>query len=255
MASFSTDIDGVFSFSNVPQVQSYEITAQRADDFLNGVTTLDLVLMQRHVLGLDLLDSPYKIIASDVDGNDGVSAADLVAMRSLLLGTSFDFPIGRPWTFVDGDQTFSDNISPFPYDQSVTVTNLSVDLNDLAFVGIKMGDVNENVFLESAALAGTRSIAALKYVVKNNALGATTIDIYSDETIDFDGMQMELNFGDALGEIEGIRSDAFVISSDDYRIEDHNLKMTIATPTTSRIDDGIILSIDLDMLIKLILKN
>ena len=245
MASFSTDIDGVFSFSNVPQVQSYEITAQRADDFLNGVTTLDLVLMQRHVLGLDLLDSPYKIIASDVDGNDGVSAADLVAMRSLLLGTSFDFPIGRPWTFVDGDQTFSDNISPFPYDQSVTVTNLSVDLNDLAFVGIKMGDVNENVFLESAALAGTRSIAALKYVVKNNALGATTIDIYSDETIDFDGMQMELNFGDALGEIEGIRSDAFVISSDDYRIEDHNLKMTIATPTTSRIDDGIILSIDL----------
>ena len=245
MAAISTAIDGVFSFNNVPRAESYEITVERQDDYLNGVTTLDLVLMQRHVLGLDILDSQYKVIASDVDGSNSVSGADLVAMRRLLLGTASDLPIGQPWTFVDGDQTFSSNITPFPYSQSITISNLLVDLNDLAFVGVKMGDVNENVFLESSALAGTRSVAPLKYVIKNNSAGGTTIDIYSDETIDFDGMQMELNFGDALGEIQAVRSDAFAISGDDYRIEDHNLRMTIATPETSRIVEGVLLSIDL----------
>jgi len=245
MAALSTAIDGVFSFSNVQRAESYDITVDRLDDYLNGVTTLDLVLMQRHILGLELLDSPYKVIASDVDGSNSVSGADLVAMRRLLLGTAFDFPIGQSWTFVDGDQTFSNNLTPFPYDQSVTIANLLVDLNDLAFVGVKMGDVNENVFLESAALAGARSITSLKYAIKSNAAGGSTIDIYSDEPINLDGLQMELNFGDALGEIAGVRSDAFAISSDDYRIDDHNLRMTIAIPQTSRIEEGVILSIDL----------
>jgi len=245
MAAMSTSIDGVFGFSNVERAESYDITVDRQDDYLNGVTTLDLVLMQRHVLGLDILDSPYKIIASDVDGSNSVSGADLVAMRRLLLGTSFDFPIGQSWTFLDGDQTFSNNITPFPYDQSITITSLLEDLNDLAFVGVKMGDVNENVFLESAALAGARSVSPLKYVIKSNAGGGSTIDIYSDESIDFDGIQMELNFGDALGEIVGVRSESFAVSSDDYRIDQHNLRMTIATPKTSTITEGMILSIDL----------
>ncbi|MBL0102221.1 MAG: hypothetical protein IPP49_21100 [Saprospiraceae bacterium] len=40
--------------------QDYQITASKGGDYLNGVSTLDLVLIQRHILGIQTLDSPYK---------------------------------------------------------------------------------------------------------------------------------------------------------------------------------------------------
>ena len=56
-----TQNNGAYAFSGNPMQLDYEISAARDDDYMNGVSTLDLVLIQKHILGLDLLDSPYKI--------------------------------------------------------------------------------------------------------------------------------------------------------------------------------------------------
>ena len=65
-----TDNSGDFAFADAPLNASYAITASKDVDYLNGVTTLDLVKIQRHILGLEDLDSPYKLIAADINADN-----------------------------------------------------------------------------------------------------------------------------------------------------------------------------------------
>lgn len=41
---------------------TYDITPSRNNDPSNGVTTYDLTLVSKHILGITPLDTPYKII-------------------------------------------------------------------------------------------------------------------------------------------------------------------------------------------------
>ena len=92
---------GTYSFSNLPYGYRYDLSSSKSGDLVNGVSTLDLVLIQKHILGLELLDSPYKMIAADADNNEKVSAADLIHLRKLILGVSSELPNGqKAWRFV-----------------------------------------------------------------------------------------------------------------------------------------------------------
>ena len=56
-------------------------------DYMNGVSTLDLVKIQRHILRIrESLDSPYKLIAADVNGDNDVKASDLDRIEKVDLG-------------------------------------------------------------------------------------------------------------------------------------------------------------------------
>ena len=56
-----TGTEGQYQFSNVREGSYCEIEAYYNKDFLNGVSTLDLVNIQKHLLGIRPFDSPYKI--------------------------------------------------------------------------------------------------------------------------------------------------------------------------------------------------
>ncbi|MEP7269165.1 MAG: hypothetical protein ABI844_16210, partial [Saprospiraceae bacterium] len=77
LPSYLTDAKGGYAFKNLPMSQDYTVTPKRDDDPMNGVSTLDLVLIQKHILGVQSLNTPYKIIAADVDHNNDVTAIDL----------------------------------------------------------------------------------------------------------------------------------------------------------------------------------
>ena len=66
--------DGNYSF----QIQGINgeatISAVRNDFHKNGVSTLDLVKIQKHLLGKDTLESPYLIVAADANNSQHVSA-------------------------------------------------------------------------------------------------------------------------------------------------------------------------------------
>lgn len=72
----------------------------------NGVTTWDLVLISRHILGVQLLGSPYKIIAADANANQSVTTLDMVAIRKIILQLESEFPDNTSWRFVDKDFVF-----------------------------------------------------------------------------------------------------------------------------------------------------
>jgi hypothetical protein len=125
------------------------VSCKKTDDPRNGVSTLDLIIIQKHLLGLEELTSPYKLIAADVNNSQSVSAIDLVEIRKLILGLLIVFPNNDSWRFVPVNHEFDDPINPWPFPETYEgIYNYSFD-----FIGIKVGDVNNTFRVSSARLA------------------------------------------------------------------------------------------------------
>ncbi|MBI5917547.1 MAG: HYR domain-containing protein [Bacteroidetes bacterium] len=124
----------------------FEITPSKNTNPLNGVTTFDIVLIRKHILGVDTLDSPYKIIAADINNSGTVTTFDLVELRKLILFINTSFPANTSWRFVDAAYVFPNPLDPFqpPFPESIMVNDVIADQLNLDFIGIKIGDVNGN---------------------------------------------------------------------------------------------------------------
>ena len=221
-----TPIEGVYAFQALASDETYEISASRNDDYMAGVSTFDIILIQRHILGLRDLETPYKLIAADVDGSGTVSTADLVHVRKLLLGKSVDFPIGKSWTFIDAQQTWENNLKPFPYTEKLSISTPEEDKIDMNFIGVKMGDVNASVELQSSLLGITRSIQALQLQEVERSGDDIVIAVSPEDRNAIAGLQLNLNFDHHAIRITDIKSDLIDIPYEQVRIEDGQLRLT-----------------------------
>ena len=134
--------DGQFRFTDVPPGEGYIISPQRNDNHRNGVSTLDLVYIQKHLLGLEPFSSPYQFIAADANNSQSVSAIDLIEIRKLILGLQDEFTQNTSWRFVaKGSPMAAGN--PWPFDETIAVDALTTaGTTGIDFVGVKIGDVN-----------------------------------------------------------------------------------------------------------------
>lgn len=141
--SVYTNPDGQYSFTLAAGGQ-YSIEPQSCEQHpLNGVSTYDMVLIAKHLDGIELLNSPYKIIAADVDGSNSLTTQDTSILRSLILGMIVDIPGGNI-RFVRKDYVFPDPFDPFtpPYPKTYSIADLQGDVTNVDFIGVKAGDVN-----------------------------------------------------------------------------------------------------------------
>ncbi|MFK7978886.1 MAG: peroxidase family protein [Saprospiraceae bacterium] len=138
----STIANGGFQVSDVSTCEDIIVRLDKKDNYSNGITTLDMVLILKHILNIEAFDSPYQFIAADVNKSNSISAADLVAIRKVILGTTKTFPNNNgSWRFIDADYNFlDDNPLDEAFPETLTI-NLSKD-TDFNFVAVKVGDVN-----------------------------------------------------------------------------------------------------------------
>lgn len=136
-----TDQNGFYSFT-VPTGDTYVIDPGSNVLPLNGVSTFDVVLIGKHITGELPFTSPYQIIAADADCDNSVQLIDTIEIRKLILGLYAEFPCAGSYRFVDASYIFPDPQNPFPFPETITVTNLSGDVINQNFVGVKIGDVN-----------------------------------------------------------------------------------------------------------------
>ncbi len=138
-----TDESGEYDYNaQMPVSFDYSVTPTRNDNPLNGVTTLDVLLMQRHILGLDIIDSPYKIIAGDINNSESLTGIDIVELRKLILGHYAEFPDNTSWRFVNKDFVFTNAENPWPFEEVSMIEPLVMNENAQDFIGVKVGDVN-----------------------------------------------------------------------------------------------------------------
>lgn len=145
VATTTTDSQGAYTLTGLDNNTTYELEVEKDTDDLNGVSTFDLVIMRRHIVGLVPLDSPFKLIAADVNNSGTITTFDMLISRRLILGIIEEFDNVSSWRFVRSTIQFSDLSNPFG--GGVTGNSMEISLetnnaNGIDFIGIKAGDVN-----------------------------------------------------------------------------------------------------------------
>jgi len=135
--------DGFFNFE-LPMNNQYTIQPEKNRQPLNGVSTFDLVLISKHILGINAFDNPYQLIAADVNQSGTITAFDMVQIRQLILNIKTEFTNSESWRFVDAAYEFTtQNPIQENFPEVIQIANLGHDMQ-VDFVAVKVGDVNGN---------------------------------------------------------------------------------------------------------------
>lgn len=221
---------------DVADGDNVKVLSAKQDDIMNGISTLDLVLIQRHILAIKPFNSAYKVIAADVSNDGKVSASDLVALRKVILGIESTFPNGQSeWRFVDKSQTFTDIAKPFPFNEEFDFNNVSSTTNNVNFIGMKIGDVNGSAKLNARSIdSDNRSVGILPLAYETSIEnGYSYIAIYADESATITGLQAQFNIEGS--EIVGLEPGTLEINNADYVLENGSMKLSHAAKANTNV--------------------
>ena len=146
---------------NGPGGTSYNKDAYTFNDWIEGLTTYDLVCIKKHILGIEPLSNGYDIIAADANRSSSITTFDIVEFRKLILGIYQKLPMHEsPWIFVPEyiPQNYQAqfDVNPFSIDIDINNQNVSYPQYSSAtwqydilppasgqrgYDGIKLGDI------------------------------------------------------------------------------------------------------------------
>jgi Carboxypeptidase regulatory-like domain len=140
----TTGANGTFSFEDLQTGGDYTVTPNLNVNPLNGVTTFDVVLISKHILNLQLLNSPYKLIAADINRSGTITTLDVIQLRRLILNIETQFANNSSWRFIPASYVFPNPSNPWQenFPEALSINNLQAELMNADFVAIKIGDVN-----------------------------------------------------------------------------------------------------------------
>jgi hypothetical protein len=190
-----TEVNGQFVFDQLATFGDYSVVPAKDGDYLNGVTTYDLILITKHILNIDLLDSPYKFIAADVNRSGRISTLDLIELRKVIIALADEFSNNSSWRFVPAGYVFENPSDPLAesFPESININNLEGEAQ-ADFVAIKIGDVNLSAVDDVQARAGY-----------DMALSMTDMEVTAGQVIDvplyssmesIEGLQFALDISD-----------------------------------------------------------
>ena len=192
-----TDELGNYAFQSLDAETNVELSVEKDGDYLEGVNTLDIVKIQRHLLGIENLDSPYKLIAADATNDERVSAKDMLALRKLILGLSDGLENTESWRFVSTDTPMEDEEQPWPFEEAIHVDYGNL-LTDGDFVAVKVGDVNRTIdeLLSNGGIE-SRSVNYLGLSTENQIFNEGTevnVPLYINSAADLEAIQFTISY-------------------------------------------------------------
>lgn len=164
--------------------QAYTLKPFFDDYHAEGISIADLIILQKHVLGIEAITSPYRLIAADVNRDGQVDAADVDELRSVMLGLQPVFLQNTSWRFVDAAYVFPNPLNPWqePFPESVRISEMSSPENYSTFIAIKIGDLNGSLLPDRVG-AAARHNATRSLSLPNLTLAAQqtwSIPVYGD---------------------------------------------------------------------------
>lgn len=143
-----TDDEGNYTFTELPIAESYVVTplgfpteSSRAER-IDGINIADLVILSRHLIGIQLFTENWQFLAADVSGDNEIGLIDILTIQSYILARQDDFGAVDYWRFYPAGFEFGENaFNPAP-PPSITLDGMPASTEDLDFIGLKRGDVN-----------------------------------------------------------------------------------------------------------------
>lgn len=110
---------------------------------IQGINVLDLTSLIQHILGSQLLETPYQLIAADVNNSEDLTTVDLIDIQSYILNRIDAFPSNAYYRFIDANHEFTEPSNPWatPIPVFITVESPTTDMSELHFIGVKTGDL------------------------------------------------------------------------------------------------------------------
>lgn len=170
------NVSGTYSLSNVPACQntSYVVRPTKADNPLNGLTTYDLVLISKHILGIEPLMCDWQLTAADINCNGSITTFDIVTGRRVILGIDPELPCG-PWRFKPDSALLSNG-------------------NCQSFTGVKLGDVNADTCHQTrSSESRAKQPEQLHLHFRDHHLAPgerASVDFWSTENVQLEGFQL-----------------------------------------------------------------
>ncbi len=147
-----TDEDGYYSFTALNSLFMYSgrLSVKKEAPYNSDVSMLDLIKIQRHILGIESFTTVYQQFAADVNRDGNIKASDLTLLRKLVLGVITELPHDSSLHFFDKN---------LELDMYTDLMDLWGDLNDFNddnplyinieygykgtydFVGVKIGNI------------------------------------------------------------------------------------------------------------------
>lgn len=231
-----TDYDGNYEME-YPNTDFTVEAYKENSDWLEGITTLDLVLIQKYLVGLKNITDPYCIIAADLNLDGRITAVDILQLRKWILGINKYY---KSWIGIKKGYVFQDPLDPFKeLDKAKKYVFLKEDLNgsDLRadFTGVKIGEMSCNYIPYRNDI--NFDVYTNDIVVERGK--RTEIPIYSKNLVTIDGMQFSIDlsrFSDF-----SIKSGKINISQEDYNIIDDKFVVSFIDANGLKIDENDIL--------------
>ncbi len=206
---------GSYAFTDLVSGKDYMVSAFKNDDIKKGVSTLDLVLIQKHILGIQKLTSPYDLIAADINHSNSLTASDLISLRKVILNLSDQFPNNTSWRFLDPNEQFVDPSSPWYFSEEFMLPDM-ITSHKTDLMGVKVGDVNNSIQLSTSINVANRSASKLMSI----SLDEENIEINLEEGMDLSGFQFSLNYPNDEMEVVSVSSSQLNLQDNEYTISE-----------------------------------
>jgi hypothetical protein len=183
-------VNGIYNLSEVASLQNRNYTLKPyRDGHPSGLTTFDLVLISKHILGLEPLHCPWQLVAADVNCSSSITTFDIVNARKVILGIESNFPCGSLRFMPD----------------SASLSNGQCQ----SFIGVNLGDVNAGPCTDSLSAPSLDRMTNNKLWFQDQLLHAgekATVHFYLDKPANLEGLQLALQIDPANAQIHQISS-------------------------------------------------
>jgi hypothetical protein len=103
-----SDSSGHYLFSSLGSGGTYTVTPSKAarPPSSSGITTVDVIAVQRHFVGLGTPLSGCRLTAADVNGSHGVDTVDVIAIQRFFIGFSTGIANVGKYQFTPANRTY-----------------------------------------------------------------------------------------------------------------------------------------------------
>lgn len=129
--------------------ESYVLRAEKETNPREGLSTLDIIILRRHLLGIQPITNPFLRLVADLNRDGQISLQDVIHLQSLLLAREDLYPAGSLWRFVDSEWDGIGNPT-----EEVNLTDVAACTFGHDFIGLRLGDLNGSWGADAGAKRG-----------------------------------------------------------------------------------------------------
>lgn len=127
----------------IPDYANGTIGASKNDNPLNGVTSFDLLLIQKHITGLREFTTMEQYIAADINNDGLITVEDIWEGRRLILGNQTEFSNNNSWRIFPEVFSLKEQAAGAEYPpEEIRYSIFKDSVVIMNFDAVKIGDVN-----------------------------------------------------------------------------------------------------------------